>query len=169
MPGVSLASLLAAAVVSALVAVGVEWLAKPRLEARKEMILGRYRTRAEVWRALHRILFAATVMKSPRSQPQDAETAGTEVIPALEALDGAFREVMAFTRERDRDLMASYVGMVRGTMESARSRREQGELLATYTPMVMDVLGGPGQGPLYWVRWRYRGRRAREAQALLDA
>ncbi len=39
MPGVNLGSLLAAAIVSAAVALGVEWLAKPRLEARKERIL----------------------------------------------------------------------------------------------------------------------------------
>jgi hypothetical protein len=161
--------LLAAALVSAAVALGVEWLAKPRLEARKEMILGRYRARAGVWRALDRILFAAAVMKSPRAQPEDARAAAAEVIPALQALEEAFREVMPFTRERNRDLVASWVGMARGTMASDRTWREKGELLATYTPMVMDVLGGPGQGFLYWAKWRYRARRAREAQALMDA
>jgi hypothetical protein len=109
MSGVSLSGLLAAALVSAAVALGVEWLAKPRLEARKEMILGRYRARAGVWRALDRILFAAAVMKSPRSQPEDAQAAAAEVIPALQALEEEFREVMPFTRERNRDLVASWV------------------------------------------------------------
>jgi hypothetical protein len=42
MSGISLGGLLAAALVSATVALGVEWLAKPRLEARKERILRRY-------------------------------------------------------------------------------------------------------------------------------
>ncbi len=68
MPGVNLGSLLAAAIVSAAVALGVEWLAKPRLEARKERILGRYRARDEVWRALDSILLAAATMKSAQTR-----------------------------------------------------------------------------------------------------
>ena len=80
MSGVSLSGLLAAALVSALVALGVEWLAKPRLEARKEMILGRYRAKADVWRALDRILLAGKVMQSPQSRPEDVQAAAAEVI-----------------------------------------------------------------------------------------
>lgn len=167
MSGVSLGGLLAAALVSALVALAVEWVAKPRLGARKEMILGRYRARADVWRALNRLLFAGKVMQSPRSQPEEAQAAANEVISALQALEEAFREVMPFTRGRNIDLVALYVGMVRGTMQSDRAWSQKGELLATCTPVVMDVLGGPGQGMLYWARWRYRARRAREAEALM--
>jgi len=69
MPDVSLGSLLAAALVSAAVALSVEWFAKPRLEARKERILGRYRARDNVWRALNSILLAAAVrVKSNETQ-----------------------------------------------------------------------------------------------------
>jgi len=42
--------------VSVLVALGVEWLAKPRLEVRKKRILRRWRAKDEVWRTLDRIL-----------------------------------------------------------------------------------------------------------------
>jgi hypothetical protein len=52
MPDVSLASLLAAAVVLTAVALGVERLAKPQLEMRKERILRRWRAKDEVWRSL---------------------------------------------------------------------------------------------------------------------
>ncbi len=68
MPGVGLSGLLAAAMVSAAVTFGVEWLAKPRLEARKERILRRCRAKDEVWRTLDRILYWAAVMKTPQSR-----------------------------------------------------------------------------------------------------
>ncbi len=169
MPDVSLGSLLAAALVSAAVALSVEWFAKPRLEARKERILGRYRARDNVWRALNSILLAAAMMKSARTQMDDIQAAGAGVVPATRALEEAFREVMPFTGGRIIDLMASYVGTVRGVMESDRTWREKGELLAACTPLIMDVLGGPGQGPLYWARWRYRELRAREAEAVMSS
>jgi hypothetical protein len=155
--------------VSATVALGVEWLAKPRLEARKERILRRYRAREDVWRALDSILFAAATMKNTGSQQDQIQAAVAGIAPAMLALEEAFREVMPFTRMRDVGLMASYVGMVRGTMQSDRSEPQKGALLFGYTPMIMDVLGGPGQGPLYWARRRYRARRAQEAQALMDS
>jgi hypothetical protein len=49
---VSLDGLLAAAVVSAAVALGVEWLAKPRLEVCKERIPRSWQAEDEAWRTL---------------------------------------------------------------------------------------------------------------------
>lgn len=152
----------------ATVALGVEWLAKPRLEARKERILRRCRARDDTLRALDSILFAAAWMKNPRAQPDDIQAAAERIVPAAQALQEAFREAMPFTAVRDIDLMASYVGMVHGTMKSDRTWRQKGTLLFDCTPMIMDVLGGTGQGRLYWARRRYRARGAREAQALMD-
>ncbi len=168
MSGVSLGGLLTAALVSATVALGVEWLAKPRLEMRKERILRRWRARDDVWRALDHILLAASTMKNTRSQPEDVQAADAGIIPATQELEEAFREVMLFTSGRDIDLIASYVGMVRGAMKSDRTCCQKGELLFACTPMIMDVLVGPAQKPLYRVRWRYRARRAQEAQAFMD-
>jgi len=167
--GVSLGSLLAAAVVSAAVALGVEWLAKPRLEARKKRILRRWRAKDEVWRTLGPILFAAAIMKNIRSQPGDVQAADAGVLPATADLEEAFREVVLFSSKRNIDLLASYVGMVRGAWQSDRTYRQKGELLFTCTPMVMDVLGVPAQKPLYRARWRYRARRARQARAFFDS
>jgi hypothetical protein len=168
MSDISLSSLLAAALVSALVALGVEWLAKPRLEMRKERILRRWRAKDEVWRTLDRILFAAAIMKNPGSQPEDVQAADAEVLPATADLEETFCEVMLFTSRRNIDLVSSLVGMIRGAWKSDRTYRQKGELLFTCIPVVMDVLGGPAQKPLYWARWRYRARRARQAQAFLD-
>ena len=168
MPDISLGSLLAAAVVSAAVALGVEWLAKPRLEMRKERIFRRWRARDDVWRTLHRILLAAAIMKNTQSQPEDVQAADAGIIPATQELEEAFREVMLFTSGRDIDLIASYVGMVRGAMKSDRTCGQKGELLFACTPMIMDVLGGPAQKPLYWAWWRYRARRVKAAQAFMD-
>jgi hypothetical protein len=167
MPGASLGGLLAAAAVSAAVAFGVEWLAKPRLEVRKERILRRWRARDEAWRTLNRILYLAAVMKSPQSQPGDVQAAEAAVLPAVAGLEEAFREVMPLTRERDIDLVAGLVGMIRGAWESDRTGRQKGELLFTCIPAILDVLGGPVQRPLYWARWRYRKRRAEQAEAIM--
>jgi hypothetical protein len=166
--GVSLGSLLAAALVSAAVALGVEWLAKPRLEARKERILRRYQARDDVWRALDDILFAAAYMKNIQARPDDVQAAAERIVPAVRSLEEAFREVMPFTAAGHIALLASYVGMVRATMMSDRTSHEKGRLLFDCTPMIMDVLGGPGQGRLYWARRRYRVRRAGEARVFLD-
>lgn len=166
MSGVSLSGLLAAALVSALVALGVEWLAKPRLEMRKERILRRWRARDEVWRTLDRILWAAAIMKNPGSQPEDVRAADAGILTA--DLEETFREAILFASRRNIDLVSSLVGMIRGAWKSDRTYRQKGELLFTCIPVVMDVLGGPAQKPWYRARWRYRAQRAREAQALLD-
>ena len=168
MPDIS--NLLAAALVSAVVALGVEWIVKPGLEARKERILGRSRARDEVWRALNSILYAAAMMKSAQTPAADLEAAGAGIIPATLALEESFHEVMLFAGGRAIDLTSHYVGMIRGVMASSRAWREKGEMLFDGTTLIMDVLVGPGQVPRYWVywaRWRYRRRRAREAEAFL--
>src|SRR5260370_24135917 len=109
MPAVSVGSLLAAALVSATVALGVEWLAKPRLEVRKERILRRYQARDDVWHALDRILLAAATMKNTQSQPEDVQAADAGIIPAAQALQEAFREAMLLTSGRNLPLVASSV------------------------------------------------------------
>lgn len=114
MSGVSLSGLLAAALVSALVALGVEWLAKPRLEMRKERILRRWQAKDEVWRTLNRILWAAATMKNPGSRPENIQAADAGVLPATTDLEETFREVMLFASQRNLDLVSSLVGMIRG-------------------------------------------------------
>jgi hypothetical protein len=168
------ADVLTAALVSAVVALGVEWLAKPRLEARKERILRRYRARDEVRRLLYDILFNATKLKSrpPATSANDGEAwqAADAIVPAARSLEDAFRmEVMPFTRDEIAAALAGYVGFVRGVMESDRTGRDKGEQIAAQTSVIIDVLGGPGQGPLYWARRRYRARRLRELNDFLDA
>ena len=168
MSGVSLGSLFVAAIVSAAVALGVEWLAKPRLEARKERILRRYQARDDVCHALYDILFDAGYMKSAQARAEETEAAAERIVLAAQALEEAFRAVMPFTTVGRIDLMASYAGMVRGTMMSDLPWHQKGELLSNCTPMIMDVLGGPGQGRLYWARRRHRAQRALEAQMFMN-
>ncbi|PSK67623.1 hypothetical protein B0E53_00433 [Micromonospora sp. MH33] len=50
-----------------MVALGVEWVAKPRLEARKERILAKHRARADVTRWLNRAKELAYIMLGPTS------------------------------------------------------------------------------------------------------
>jgi len=122
-----------------------------------------------VWRTFDRILFAAAIMKNTRSQPEEVQAADAEVLPATAHLEDVFREVMLFTRGRDIDLVAGFVGMARGAWQSDRTCREKGELLFACIPVVMDVLGGPAKKPLYRLRWRYRARRVHEARAFFDS
>jgi len=74
---------------------------------------------------------------------------------------------MSVTSDHVIELLASYVGFVRGVMRSERTWPEKGDMIWTCTPIVMDVLGGPGQCALYWMRRGYRARRHRQAEALL--
>jgi hypothetical protein len=108
MSGVSLGGLLAAALVSATVALGVEWLAKPRLEARKERILRHYQARDDVWRALDDILFAAACMKSIQARSHDVQAAAERIVPAARSLEEAFRGVMPSTAAGHIGLLASW-------------------------------------------------------------
>jgi hypothetical protein len=68
----------------------------PPSPSRLKVLVALQAAQADVWRALDRILFAAAVMKSPRSQREDAQAAAAEVMP--------------FTRERNGDLVASLGG-----------------------------------------------------------
>jgi hypothetical protein len=134
---------------------------------RRERILRRWRAKDEVWRTLDRILYLAAVMKNPQSRPGDAQAAAAAVLPAVADLEETFREVMPLTSERDIDLVAWLVGMIRGAWESDRTCHQKGELLFAHIAVVLDVLGGPVQKPLYWARWRYRKRRAEQAEAIM--
>ena len=169
-----MASLLDAALVSAAVALGVEWLAKPRLEARKERILRQYHARDEVRRALHDILYSAAKLKHQTpatcSSSDQGQQAADAITSATQSLDDVFRtEVMPFAGEQTSDLVAGYIGFVHGVMASTCPEQDRGEQIMTGTAVLIDVLGGPFQGPLYPVRWRYRARRAAELKAFLDA
>lgn len=170
----TVATLLDAALVSAVVALGVEWLAKPRLEARKERILRRYHARDEVRRLLDGILFDATKLKrrtpAADADSDDARQAVDAIVTATQSLEQVFRtELMPFTGEQSTSLLAGYVGFVRGVMASTGSALEKGEQIVTGTTMIIDVVGGPYQGPLYPVRRRHRARRMADLAEFLDA
>jgi hypothetical protein len=154
-------SLLMAALVSAVVALSVEWAAKPRLEARKERLLTIERARTQLWRGLHQMMFnAARLASLPASGPdEDAQAAHEAVVPATYELEAAFMEATGLGghyREETVEVLASYVGAARGLMVSNRSCDEEGRLLRTWTAALMDVLGGPGQPWLYRLRPRWR-------------
>src|SRR6266498_675281 len=171
MTGVNVAAILVAALVSAVVAPGLEWAAKPRLEARKERILRRYRATDDVWRRLNDILFMGRMLKTagPSDLGEDIRAAADGIVPATQALEEAFREVMPITRPEITGVLGSYVGFVRGVMASDRTWQEKGDLLFTWTPKIMDVLGGPGQRPLYRFRCRYRARQLCDLKAFLES
>ncbi len=175
---VTLANVAVSALTSAVVALGVEWLAKPRLEARKERLLHRHRASADVRRQLDTILFDAGKLlhiRMPAGLKEDQRAiyvrelreTSDEILTATRALEDAQLDVMSVTSDHNIELLASYVGFVRGVMRSERTWTEKGDMIWTCTPIVMDVLGGRGQSALYWMRRGYRARRHRQATALL--
>jgi len=164
-------SLLMAALVSAVVALGMEWAAKPRLEARKERLLTIERAKTQLWRCLHQMLFhAASLANPPVSGPdEDTQAVHEAVVPATHELEAAFMEATALGghyRGEIVEVLANYVGAARGLMASNRTCDDKGRLLRGWTAALMDVLGGAGQPWLYWLRPRWRRYRVRQLAEL---
>jgi hypothetical protein len=168
-----LVSALVSVFVSAVVALGVEWAAKPRLEARKERLLTIQRARWQMWRCLNQILKHGTALAvTPPSGPdEDTQSAHYAVVPVVRDLEAAFDEATSFDGKVRLDtvgIIASYVGNVRGVMASDCAWQDKGQELKNWTTMLMDGLGGPTQPPWYSLRRRYRARRLAELRQALE-
>jgi len=134
-----------------------------------------------VWRHIDSILFAGAKLKvaripadlsedQRRRRREENQVAAGGIVPATESLEQAFFEVMPFVPDDAIEVLADYVGFVRGVMASERTWREKGDLLSACTPMIIDVLGGgPWKGRLDWVRWRYRTRRLQQFKTFVAA
>jgi hypothetical protein len=167
---------LVSALTSAVVALGVEWLAKPQLEARKERILARYRAMAEVKRLLASIMLDASTLSSARMPSglneerrrawrDEYQRISERVVTMTRSLEEALLLVAPFTRDRIRTVLGHYVGYARGIALSDRTWGDKGEILVECTGPLLDVFGTPSQGWLYKARLLHRAHQLQLAEA----
>jgi hypothetical protein len=96
----TLSYILVSALTSAVVALGIEWLAKPRLEARKERLLSARRARFTFESRLLRIEVIAAMWKdlppnpAPRASPGERERLRAELSRGMAEVDGITRELV---------------------------------------------------------------------------
>lgn len=143
-------SALISAVTSGLVALGVEWLAKPRLEARKERILAKRRAEDEIIRQLLRIqensirLSKYPSMKGMTSSEQTKLRSVYEefigrIREATGTLDGAVTDLAPGLKDGLYSLFTGYLGLAKGTLESNETYRRKFYRLAKTTLAVKNA------------------------------
>jgi hypothetical protein len=157
-------TVLVSALTSGVVALGIEWLAKPRLEARKERLLQVHRARqtfqANVVRLLADSVRVSTAAALPLPRDLKAEVrraARGEVSRAAQRIDDATKEMadkledyaLSYGTARARDLVVGYVAVARGVQLSDRTQVEKAEILREISAPLNTLLFGG---------WRFRSR-----------
>lgn len=141
-------SLFSTVLTSAFVALAVEWLAKPRLEARKERLLALYRARRAFEKNLLIILGNAAKLATgaangiPRGTDEElrrairaeADRAASQIDAATKDMsDNVMDYVLTYSTDRIRNLIIRYVFTTRGISISSRTRVEKAEMLKEVT------------------------------------
>jgi hypothetical protein len=153
-----------AAVTSGVVTLGIEWAAKPSLDARKERILARHKSDAAIRSQLLKIReYSIRLSKVPRMSGLNVEQRAVlrdewkGTAERLEAsarlLDGAMPDLYSERSSQIYELLTSYLGLIYGTLGTADSWVHKGKRIAIPTQAVYEVLGVP--------RWRVRRRNKR--------
>jgi hypothetical protein len=161
------ATLLISALVSAgtsgVVALGVEWLAKPRLEARKDRILARQRAEFEISRQMLRIressirLSDYPSLKGMSSDQQvwvrkTYEEFVERIRHAIAILDEAMTDIAPELPSGLYSLFTAYVAFVIATLESNETYKRKGYVLGAGT------LAAERAYNLRWLSFRRRHR-----------
>jgi hypothetical protein len=167
MASVNEATVLISALVSAgtsgFVALGVEWLAKPALEARKDRILARRQAESEIRRQLLRIRESGIRLSDypslkGASKDQQAWVRNTysefidRIRPAITTLDGAMTDIAPQLPREMYSLLTAYMAFVIVTLESDDTYRRKGWVLAVATQAVETAYSR--QWPPFRVRHR---------------
>ena len=159
----AIGTVLIAALTSGVVALGIEWLFKPRLEARKERLLELHRKRRTF--ATQMITIMTTIAKWSAVEPRpggmsdafadrlarDRETAEQQLENITKAMnDEIFDVAAAYATQRIRNLVIRYIFMVRLVLLSDRSQVEQWSILQSLTQ--------PAYTWLFRRSWRFISR-----------
>lgn len=161
------------ATTSALVALGVEWAAKPRLEARKDAILARRRSETELRRQLLRIREAAirlntfdvegTVFKYRSVIRRESKTTTDRLVDAVQVLDLVVTDLAPDLLPDAYELYAAYLGYLIAAIEIDEPWESKSRSLLLATGVVIranDARAFP--------KWRRR-KKFKEAYALIHA
>lgn len=141
-------TVLVSAITSAFVALAVEWLAKPRLEARKEGLLALHRARRAFEKNLLIILSNASKLATgaahgiPRGTEEElrrairaeADRAASQIVAATKDMsDNLMDYVPTYATDRIRNLIIRYVFTARVISISTRTQVEKAEILNEIT------------------------------------
>lgn len=141
----TLSTIVVAALTSGTVTLGIEWVFKPRLEARKERLLEHHRKRRTFASQMHTIMVNIAKWSSldlPSERPdtvtmlltQDREAAERRIDAAITAMnDDAFDIVTPYATQRIRDLVLRYIFNTRMIQLSDRTRADKWTLLQILT------------------------------------
>jgi len=152
-----------AALTSGVVALGIEYAAKPRLEARKERILARWRTRDSLRRQLLTIGLLAKRLdheRLPPGLPAEARSRliaqegriYTDLQTAVEVLLNSLAEPAGTYPARVVSLLFNYSGIINGVIISERNRSDKARIIVTGTMPLLNCLFDPWWRPIQRVR-----------------
>jgi len=155
-------TVIVAAVTSGVVTLVIEYLAKPRLEARKERLLAILRARQDLRRLMLRIgvtaqrlnhpRLPATVVGEPRTRMLAQDERSAEVLAAdVATLSDTVIEPLYNWPSRAGRMLFTYVGIVNGIVMSERTRAKKGELIATSIAPVIDFFFAPRWKVWTWI------------------
>jgi hypothetical protein len=152
MPSVNWDTVATSAATALIVTLGIEYAAKPRLEARKERVLAALRSRRELSAALTAVSLPAAflTMDIPKdAEPQVRETLKAERQRQYERMR---EQAQAMTDSMDRHastfhsmpmkIVMSYIGTVQGIMLSARTRHDKAKLIFELSQQMALILDG---------------------------
>lgn len=157
---------LIAAITSAVVALAIEWAAKPRLEARKDRILEYAKARREILLQLSLITMSAASLNADISELDSAErrkllSVLDEQRASVVAASGTIQQALAVvgfkTRPQIREVIARTIGLTRGIAISEKLREQAAAELMAVSSLALDLYHAP--------RWRFLYRRKLLARA----
>jgi hypothetical protein len=158
-------TVLVSALTSAVVALGIEWLAKPRLEARKERLLRLHRARQTFEANVVTVLANSAKVSAASEQPLPDDLSDVvrrairdEISRVIQQIDDATREMSdklvdyepSYPTPRARSLIVQYVATTRGIQLSDKAPGEKAEILKQIT--------APLHTWLFTRWWRLRSR-----------
>jgi hypothetical protein len=153
-----------AAITAGVVTLGIEWAAKPSLDARKDRILARHKSDAVIRRELLRMRECAIrLSKVPRTSGlsvgqrtalRDEWKGTTERLErSARLLDEAMSDLYPERSSEIYELLTSYLGLIYGTLTNTDSWVHKGKQIAIPTQAVYEVLREH--------KWRIRRRNRR--------
>jgi hypothetical protein len=159
MPMINWDTVVTSGATAVVVTLAIEYFAKPRLEARKERILGLLRARRELLSVITRLTLAAKMYgeELPAAAPQDLQRAWrdersrhyeTLQDQSRQLLDDVSRYAHAYPRQLD-DVLIGYVTTVHGIMLSMRPRHRKAAHIADLGIPIATALEVPPR----WKIW----------------
>ncbi|MFI6269321.1 hypothetical protein [Micromonospora zamorensis] len=135
-----------------IVTLGIEYAAKPRLEARKERILAAHRSRRELSAALTAIGLSATYLAIDVPKDADQHVRETLRVERQRQYERMREHAQAMADNMDRHagtfhsipmkIVMSYIGTVQGIMLSARTRHDKAQQILDLTGQMALILDG---------------------------